>query len=64
MILFGVFLAAESFAYFSGLEISYGCFGPQNSMAISLSSVLLVGVLFGLAFLRNVFVIVWCGNRR
>ena len=64
MILFGVFLAVQAFAYFGGLDISCGCFGPQNSMPVGLSSVSFVGMLFGLAFLRIVAVTIWCCNQR
>ena len=64
MILFGIFLVVQSLAYFGGLEISCGCFGPQHSMPIGLASLSLVGALFGLAVLRSVCIAIGCGHPR
>ncbi len=54
MLLFGVFVAVQSYAYFGGLDISCGCFGPQHSSMIGVPSLLFVGTLFLLAMVRNI----------
>ena len=53
MILFGVFAAVQSFAYFGGLEIACGCFGPGNELPIDWFSLSLVYGLLVLSLVRN-----------
>lgn len=57
MLLFGVFTVVQSLAYFGGLDISCGCFGPENSMPVNFFSISFVGTLFVLSFLRNISVV-------
>jgi len=60
MILFGIFVGVQSFAYFGGFDISCGCFGPQNSAPISWSSLSLVYGLLTLSLIRNGIVLFSC----
>ena len=50
---FGVFSVVQSLAYFGGLDISCGCFGPQLSTQIGWTSLSLVYSLFILSVIRN-----------
>ncbi|GHT22836.1 hypothetical protein FACS189419_05950 [Planctomycetales bacterium] len=46
MILFGIFFCVQSFAFWGGLDISCGCFGPQHSSRIGIGTLSFVGLLF------------------
>jgi hypothetical protein len=52
-VMFGCFVTVQGLAYFRGLEISCGCFGPCQETPIGLTSLLFVGALFVLSVARN-----------
>jgi hypothetical protein len=51
MILFAIFFVAQSFAYFGGLDISCGCFGPNHSNTVSIYSLSFVGFMLILSII-------------
>lgn len=53
MVMFGCFVTVQSLAYFRGLEISCGCFGPCQQTPIGVTSLLTVFGLFLLSLIRN-----------
>jgi hypothetical protein len=53
MAMFGSFAVVQSLAYFRGLDISCGCFGPCQQTPISATSLLFVFGLFLLSVARN-----------
>jgi hypothetical protein len=57
MLLFAVFCAVQSFAYFGGLDISCGCFGPGHDTPIGWFSLSLVYGLLTLSVIRNAMVV-------
>ncbi|MDR1926045.1 MAG: hypothetical protein LBQ66_16880 [Planctomycetaceae bacterium] len=61
MILFGVFFFVQAFAFYGGLDISCGCFGPQHSSTIGITSLMFIGFLFLFAVLRMVCMMFYRG---
>jgi hypothetical protein len=53
MVLFGAFVVVQSFAYFGGLGIPCGCFGPGHDSPIGWFSLSLVYGLLVLSVIRN-----------
>lgn len=49
------FAAVQSIAYIRGLDISCGCFGPNQESSIGIASLSLVYVLLFLSLTRNFF---------
>jgi hypothetical protein len=53
MTMFGCFVVVQALAYFRGLDISCGCFGPCHQTQVSIASLLAVSGLFLLSAGRN-----------
>jgi len=53
MVLFGVFAFVQSYAYFGGLDISCGCWGPGSDSPIGWFSLSLVYGLLVLSLVRS-----------
>jgi hypothetical protein len=51
--MFGCFVTVQSIAYFRGLDISCGCFGPCYQKPVGMGSLLLVVGLFLFSVIRN-----------
>jgi hypothetical protein len=49
-----LFVAVQTTAYFRGLNISCGCFGPEHDTPIGWFTLPLVVSLFTLSLIRNV----------
>lgn len=54
MVMLGCFVTVQSSAYFRGLHISCGCFGPGQEAPIGMASLLMVSSFLVLSIARNV----------
>jgi hypothetical protein len=61
LFLFLCFAAIQSIAWFRGLDISCGCFGPGHDATIGWQTLSIIYSLFVLSIARNLFVFI--GNR-
>jgi hypothetical protein len=61
LFLFLCFATVQSIAWFRGLDISCGCFGPGHDAAIGWQTLFIIYSLLTLSIVRNLFVFI--GNR-
>jgi hypothetical protein len=61
LFLFLCFAAVQSIAWFRGLDISCGCFGPGHDATIGWQTLFIIYSLLILSIIRNLFV--FLGNR-
>ncbi|MDR2345719.1 MAG: hypothetical protein LBE18_06600 [Planctomycetaceae bacterium] len=54
----------QSFAFWGGLDISCGCFGPCQSSQVGIKSLMFVGTLFILTMLRFIGLLFYRNNLR
>ncbi|MDR1383760.1 MAG: hypothetical protein LBJ67_07945, partial [Planctomycetaceae bacterium] len=57
-IMLALFVAVQTTAYFRGLNISCGCFGPEHDTVIGWFTLSIVYLLFILSLARNLFIFI------